>query len=136
MGPMVGGTVAFGVPREVVFDYLTDPRNRPRWQASLARVEQVAGPVAAGQTWVDVTKLGIRPRMLTTEYVRPVRWAETGQWRGVRADLALGFHATIRGCLVRYRFRIQMLGPLGPLASVAAVPAVRADLRAAARALR
>ena len=29
MSRMFGGNVAFGVSREVAFDYLVDPRNRP-----------------------------------------------------------------------------------------------------------
>ena len=63
--------VRFDVPAEVAFDYLVEPANRPRWQSSLSRVEQVTGPVAVGQTWVDVTTPGLRPRMETTELDRP-----------------------------------------------------------------
>jgi hypothetical protein len=132
---MAGGTVTFGVPREVAFDYLVEPRNRPQWQSSLARVEQVTGEPRTGQTWVDVTRLRIRPQMRTTGFDRPTEWSESGVWRGVAADLTLHFDATVRGCRVRYRFRIQALGPLGLLATVLAGPAVRADLRRAARIL-
>lgn len=131
---MVGGTVPFAVPREVAFDYLSDPRTRPQWQSSLAGVEQVAG-AGDGQTWRDVTRVGVRPRMRTTTHRRPHEWAETGSWRGVRADLTLRFDATVPGCLVRYRFRIHLLGPVGFLASLVSLPFVRADLRRAARLL-
>ena len=37
-------------------------RNRPEWQSTLRRVEQVDGEPRVGQTWVDVTKPGIKPR--------------------------------------------------------------------------
>jgi hypothetical protein len=132
---MLGGTVTFPVSREVAFDYLVDPRNRPEWQSSLARVEDVVAEPAEGQTWTDVTRLGVRPRMRTTAFKRPLEWSETGTWRRVSADLSLHLDATVRGCLVRYRFRVHALGPLGALATLGAVPAVGADLRRAARIL-
>jgi uncharacterized protein YndB with AHSA1/START domain len=131
----VGGTVAFDVPREIAFDFLADPRNRPRWQSSLKQVDEVSGTAGVGQTWVDVTRVGARPRMRTTAVERPRTWAESGVWHGLRGDLTLRFDATVRGCLVRYRFRVVVLGPLGLVVSRLAVPAVRADLRRAARLL-
>ena len=131
---MVGGTIAFPVPREVAFDYLADPRNRARWQSSLARVERVSGK-GESQTWVDVTRVGARPQMRTTTFQRPREWGEFGSWHGVTGHLNLRFDATVRGCRVRYRFRVRALGPLGLLASLVSVPFVRADLRKAARTL-
>ena len=41
-------------PRPDVFDFLADPRNRPRWQASLDRVEMIdEGEPHVGMRWVD-----------------------------------------------------------------------------------
>ena len=56
--------IAFPVPCEVAFDYLADPARRPEWQSSLARVEDVDGEPRVGQTWVDVTRPGLRPLAL------------------------------------------------------------------------
>jgi len=129
------GAVAFGVPPEVAFDYLVDPRNRPAWQASLSRVEAVTGEPRIGQRWVDVTRPGLRPAMETTELDRPHRWAELGRWRGMRAALALTFVAADDGCEVVFEFGVEgdgLLRPLGAALTAAAVPAVRADLRRAA----
>ena len=67
-----------GVTPEAAFDYLVDPRNRLQWQSSLARVEDVDGSPRVGQTWVDVTTPGLRPRMETTHLDRPHRWTERG----------------------------------------------------------
>jgi hypothetical protein len=129
---MASGRVHFGVGREVAFDYLVDPRNRPEWQSSLRRVSAVAGEPGLGQTWVDETKPGLKPRMRTTAYDRPGRWSESGTWGSVRADLTLLFHDAPDGCQVEYSFRIDVLGPVGALASVLSRPAVGADLRRAA----
>jgi uncharacterized protein YndB with AHSA1/START domain len=130
-----GGTVAFAVPREVAFDYLVDPRRRPEWQSSLRRVSAVDGEPRVGQTWVDETRPGIKPRMRTTELDRPSRWSESGTWRFVRADLTLDLTQTPTGCSVGFRFRIHVLGPLGVAATALSRPVVRADLRRAARLL-
>ena len=130
-----GGRVQFPCDRETAFDYLVDPRRRPEWQSSLRRVSEVDGEPRVGQTWVDETKPGIKPRMRTKELDRPAHWSESGTWRFVRADLTLDLAETPSGCSVDYRFRIHALGPLGVAATAVSVPAVRADLRRAARLL-
>jgi hypothetical protein len=128
------GRVEFPCDRETAFDYLVDPRRRPEWQSSLRRVSEVDGEPRVGQTWVDETKPGIKPRMRTTELDRPARWTESGSWRFVRADLTLRFEDVgAAACDVHYRFRVHTLGPLGLAATALSVPAVRADLRRAAR---
>jgi uncharacterized protein YndB with AHSA1/START domain len=123
------------VSREVAFDYLVDPRHRPQWQGSLARVEDVDGDPRVGQTWTDVTRPGLRPRMRTTELDRPRRWTETGTWRGFAATLTLTFTDAPGGCEVRPTMTITGRGPRAPLAwALARVApyAVRGDLRHAA----
>ncbi len=131
----VGGTVAFAVPREVAFDYLVDPHNRPAWQSSLRRVSEVDGGPRVGQTWVDETKPGLKPLMRTIALDRPAHWSETGTWRFVRADLTLDLADAPGGCTVGYRFRIHALGPVGLGLSFLSARAVGADLRRAARIL-
>ncbi|WP_296605301.1 SRPBCC family protein [Nocardioides sp.] len=130
--------VAFPVSREVAFDYLADPHNRPAWQSSLARVEDVDGEVRVGQTWVDVTSPGLRPLMETTELDRPRRWSERGTWRGFDAVLTLDFAETATGCDVAATMRVTGRGiaalPARVL-SLVAPRAVRSDLRRAARVL-
>ena len=127
--------IPFPVPPAVAFDYLADPHHRPEWQSSLSRDEDVDGEPRVGQTWVDETKPGLKPRMRTTELDRPRLWSESGTWRFVRADLSLSFYDAPRGCTVSYRFRIHVLGPVGLAVSALSVRAVGADLRRAARIL-
>jgi uncharacterized protein YndB with AHSA1/START domain len=132
------GVVAFGVPPEVAFDYLVDPRHRPDWQSSLSGVEQVDGEPRIGQTWVDVTRPGLRPAMEIIELERPYRWAESGRWRRFHAFMALTFIAADPGCEVVFEFEVEGRGalrPVGVALTALAVPAVRADLRRAARLL-
>lgn len=131
----LGGTVPFAVAPDVAFDYLSDPRNRPQWQSSLRRVDDVRGEPGVGQAWIDVTIPGLRPVMSTTVFERPHAWSEVGTWRLVRASLELRLAATDTGCDVAYAFRIDVAGPLGLAATAVSLPAVRADLRRAARLL-
>lgn len=130
--------VAFDVPFEVAFDYLVDPRNRPEWQQSLRRVEGVDTAPSVGQTWVDVTRIGVRPSMETTELDRPTRWTERGSWRGVEAVLTLRFSPSDSGCLVTADARVTGRGIarfLGPVLGRVAAVAVPGDLARAARIL-
>ncbi|MCR6033232.1 SRPBCC family protein [Nocardioides sp. zg-579] len=133
-------TVLFPVPPSVVLDYLADPAHRAEWQSSLARVEDVAGPVGVGQTWTDVTVPGLRPRMRTTALVPGERWSETGTWRGLEADLTLEVApAPGEASIVSAQLALRGRGPVGLLAralEVVAPAAVRSDLRRAARILR
>jgi len=133
--------VAFGVPAEVAFDYLVDPRNRPEWQSSLRRVEldsgwsSRVGTPRVGQTWVDVTSIGARPSMETTLLERPTQWTERGVWRGIEATLTLRFTPAEPGCIATAEGSLIARGvgrPLAPLLRRAAALAVPRDLERAA----
>jgi hypothetical protein len=116
----------------VAFDFLVDPANRPLWQSSLKRVEDVepARPVV-GQTWVDVTAPGIRPRMETTVLDRARTWTETGRWRGITAELTLGFEPDGGGCRVSAQAQVRG-AVLGGVVTLLAPYVVASDLKKAA----
>ncbi len=128
--------VVFSVPAEVAFDFLVDPVNRPRWQSSLRRVEEVRPPEpAVGQTWIDVTAPGLRAEMVTTVLERPGTWTERGTWRGITAELTLRFTPRAGGCAVTAEATVRgrgLLRPIGPVITAAAGFAVPGDLRRAA----
>jgi hypothetical protein len=121
------------VSREVAFDYLVEPGNRAEWQSSLVRVDDVDGEPRVGQTWVDVTRPGVRPRLETTELDRPRRWTERGTWRGFAATLTLDLAETPSGCDVAATMSLSGPRPLVTPLRLLAPYAVRADLRRAAR---
>jgi uncharacterized protein YndB with AHSA1/START domain len=138
-GRMLGGEVDFDVPVDVAFAYLADPRNRPEWQSSLARVEMLdSGEPRVGMRWRDHTKARIVPTMEITTLEPGQMWAESGQWHAVTAVLVLDFAATQGGCQVGVAFRVTGRGPwwaLGWVATAAGVLPVLADVRRAARIL-
>ncbi len=131
--------VRFDVSAEAAFDYLVDPAHRSLWQSSLSRVEEVRGVVGVGQTWVDVTRPGLRPKLETTELIRPRRWTERGSWRSFAATLTLTFEPLgPTTCDVGVHLALTARGPAALAArglGVVAPSAVRSDLKRAARLL-
>jgi uncharacterized protein YndB with AHSA1/START domain len=130
-------TVELDQPRELVFDYLADPRNRPEWQASLLSVtladrgDRAAEP-HLGMRWRDNTLAGVRPRLEISRYEPPRVWAETGRWHGIRAELTMLLDTTPTGCRVRARGSLSGGGPWALPVTVAgrlAGPAIGHDLR-------
>jgi hypothetical protein len=131
--------VEFDVPAEVAFAYLVDPRNRPQWQSSLRRIEDLSTQTPqVGQSWTDVTTPGLRPAMVTTVLAPSTRWTEVGTWGGISAELTLEFAPSEGGCTVLAIAQVQgrgLLRPLGPVITRAAGLAVPGDLKRAARIL-
>lgn len=128
--------VTFPQAPERVFAYLKDPRNRPAWQSSLRRVENVVGNGDLGTTWVDVTVPGVRFGLSVVECNAPLVWAEEGVWRSVTARLEVHLRPNDSGgttlkALVDLTTP-GLLTPMGWVLRVATPAAVRADLRKAA----
>jgi hypothetical protein len=133
-----------GAPRERVYDYLIDPRNRPEWQASLRRVEVLDGGAPhVGQRWVDHVH-GAPPFHLRITAMQPGElWAEVGSSGPFTAYGTLLFEDAVRdgvrGTVVRCIARVTARGParvLSPFATVIAGVLVRNDLARVARILR
>jgi hypothetical protein len=129
--------VDFAVPVGVAFAYLVDPRNRPEWQSSLRRIEQLSCErPQVGQTWIDVTGPGLRPAMETTVLEPSTTWTERGTWSGITAELTLHFVAAPAGCTVAAEAHVRgrgFLRPAGPIITAAAGLAVPGDLKRAAQ---
>jgi uncharacterized membrane protein len=130
-------------PRQRVYDYLADPRNRPQWQASLRRVEvHDEGPPRVGMRWIDHV-YGAPPFHLEiTHMVDGELWAEVGTSGPFTARGTLLFEeavqAGVEGTGVRCIARVAGRGParaLAPFAVAVAALLVRNDLRRAARIL-
>jgi hypothetical protein len=127
-------TLVIDAPPGTVLAYLADPRNRPAWQPSLRRVVLLDdGPPRFGQRWVDVTAVGIRPRMRTTALAGD-RWSERGDWRGVSAALGVRVRPAGGATALDVELTLRGRGPLGVLLRLLeplAMVVVRSDLRRA-----
>lgn len=122
---------------EQAFTYLVDPRNRPRWQSSLLSVDVPADEEPhLGQAWSELTAVGVRPHLVVTEFTPHTAWAESGTWRGVRADLRLRFTSLGDRCRVQAEGEVSGSGlyAVAALSSgILAGLAISADLRKAGR---
>ncbi|WP_238419468.1 SRPBCC family protein [Gordonia sp. 'Campus'] len=140
---VIDSVVAFDAPIDVVFDYLADPANRPEWQSSLRRIDDLrqvgdrAGGV--GTSWTDVTVVpGVSPRMEVTACEPGRVWREIGRWRSVDAVLTLTFEEREGGTDVHAEAVLTVPAVGGLVLSATRWPAaraVRADLDRAARIL-
>jgi len=101
-----------GAPPHQVFAFLSEPRNRPKWQRSLRRVEVLSrGETRLGTEWRE-TPFGIGTvAMRITEYDPPKRWAERGTSPLGRLDLTLTFEAVEN----RTRLRVDVQLETWPL---------------------
>lgn len=142
----MGQPVPFPVSCEAAYDYLIAPENRAAWQSSLKGVADVMGEDGVvGQSWTDLTRAGVKPRMELTDADRPFRWSERGTWHGFRAILTLTFTPVLGDpdappgrCEVGASMEVRASGVLKPVGFVAdrlAPLAVRSDLKRAARIL-
>ena len=122
-------------PPPTVFRFLAEPRNRPLWQASLRAVSDVDdGDPRPGMCWVDVTKVGLRPRMRITELTPYRLLTEVGTWRGVDGVLRMRFVRTQQGTRLTAEGQLTGHGPFALAASVTgrwAPETIRKDLRRA-----
>ena len=129
--------VDFPMSDEKAYRYLSEPRNRPAWQASLWGVREVRGSGEPGTTWVDVTAAGVRPHLEVTAATPYRMWQERGTWRGVSATLTLRFAQTgpthTRVVATVDVETPTLLRPVGLALGLVGPPALRSDLARAAR---
>jgi uncharacterized protein YndB with AHSA1/START domain len=122
-----------------VFALLSDPRQRPRWQASLSGVEMIdPGPPRVGMRWRERPGGLARFALAITELEAERRWAE--RFEGpASGSIALAFTPDgPRATRLEVRVAVDLRGPfklLGPLLAQLLPLAIRADLARAERLL-
>ena len=142
-------SVLVRAPRDEVFAYFADPRNRPEWQGSLARVELLSadgspgdGEPHVGMRWVDHVKVGPPFTLQISGLEQGTLWSEVGSAGPFTAFGTLLFSdeggveggATRVRCVARVRGRGPAV-PFGIPATLLGMALVRGDLRRAKRVL-
>jgi uncharacterized protein YndB with AHSA1/START domain len=132
-------SILLPAPRRVLFAFLADPRNRPRWQSSIVSLEMTSdGAPRVGTTWTEHARGFGRFEMEITECVEGTRWAERGRSRTGAIELALTLDDGAEPGTTRVDLALvlRLSGPLQVLSWLAPPvlrPLMKSDLRRAAR---
>jgi uncharacterized membrane protein len=124
--------VVVAKPVELVFPFLADPRNRPRWQASLRSVEMLTDGEPrvgmcwrerpGGLVWFELCIIELEPNQLWTERIRGA---------GIEGQIAMRFAAEGGATRIRVAVSLDLPRPLrlgAPLVRTLLPLAARRDL--------
>jgi hypothetical protein len=118
----ITGEIEIGRPVDVVFDYVADQTNEPRYNPQMVRSEKItAGPVRKGTQFRSaVAPMGRTADMLIecTAYDRPALFASTTTMQQAAIYYTLTFAPTPTGTRMRWSGQVRPKGVyklLGPM---------------------
>jgi hypothetical protein len=118
----IKGQITIGRPVEVVFDFVADQTNEPKYNPSMVRAENITpGPIGVGTRFRSaVGSAGHTAEMLIecTGYDRPRLLASTTTMRQADIEYTLTFEPVAVGTRMRWSGRVRPKGALrllGPL---------------------
>jgi hypothetical protein len=118
----IDGEIVIGRPVAVVFDYVADQSNEPRYNPLMVREEKITpGPVGKGTRFRSaVASMGRAAEMLieVTGYDRPARLAAAPTMQQADISYTLTFEPAASGTRMRWSDQVRPKGAfklLGPL---------------------
>ena len=112
----INGEIVIDRPREVVFDFVSDECNEPRYNPQMLSVEKLSpGPAGSGTQYRAQMKSGSRTLPLLLEFTtfeRPVRLGSHSVFSGVTIDGELTFEAVGDSTLMRWVWNMTPSGAL------------------------
>ena len=112
----IEGEIVINRPTDVVFDFVADERNEPRFNPQMRRVEQItAGPVGLGtQFRAEMANMGRTVEMVIafTTFERPRRLASHTRMSSIDIRGALTFEPVPEGTLMRWLWEMEPRGIL------------------------
>jgi uncharacterized protein YndB with AHSA1/START domain len=113
----IEGEIIIDRPVDVVFDYVADQRNEPRYNPQMVRAEKItAGPVGKGTRFRSaVASMGRTAEMLIefTSYDRPRLLASTTTMRQADISYTLTFEPAAGGTRMRWSGQVGPKVPSG-----------------------
>jgi hypothetical protein len=110
----IEGEVVIDRSVDVVFDFVADERNEPRFNPRMTRVEQIsAGPIGLGTRFrAEVTSRGRPVEMVIefTAYERPRRLSSSTRMSGMDVHGTLTFDPVPEGTRMRWRWELAPRG--------------------------
>jgi hypothetical protein len=118
----IDGEIVIGRPVDVVFDYVADQSNEPRYNPRMVRAEKITpGPVGKGTRFRSaVASIGRTAEMLieVTGHDRPARLVSATTMRQADISYTLTFEPAASGTRMRWSGQVRPKGAiklLGPL---------------------
>lgn len=118
----IEGEIVIGRPVDVVFDYVADQSNEPRYNTRMVRAEKItAGPVGKGTRFRSAVASGGRTAEMLIEctgYDRPELFATTTTMAQADISYTLRFEPAAAGTRMRWSGQVRPKGAfrlLGPL---------------------
>jgi carbon monoxide dehydrogenase subunit G len=110
----VNGSIYIDRPPEVVFDFVADERNEPRYNPKMTTVALLTEePIGVGSRFGSTLMSRARPVTMTvefTEFVRPRRLALVSTAGAMDTVGALSFAPSGRGTLMTWSWNIRLRG--------------------------
>ncbi len=118
----IEGEILINRPVDVVFDFVADERNEPRFNPQMRRVEQIsAGPIGLGTQFRAETVSGGRTVEMVIEFTafeRPRRLTSHTRMSSMDIRGTLTFEPVPDGTLMRWRWEMEphgLLKLMGPM---------------------
>ncbi len=129
----VQGEIVIRRPPEVVFDFVADERNEPRFNSRMTACELVSGePIGAGSRFRATVTSARRSVPMTVEftgYDRPRRLASHSTLPGTDVDGELLFEPAGAATRMSWSWQLRLHGPARLLAPVASILGDREERR-------
>ena len=110
----VNGSIYIERPPEVVFDFVADERNEPRYNAKMTDVALLTQePIGVGSRFAATLTSRARPITMTvefTDFVRPRRLASVSTAGAIETVGALSFAPSGKGTLMTWSWDIKLHG--------------------------
>jgi uncharacterized protein YndB with AHSA1/START domain len=112
----IEGEITIARPVDVVFDYVADQTNEPRYNPAMVRAEkQTTGPIGTGTRFAStVRSAGRTAEMIieTTGYDRPRLLSSTTRMQQMDIDYTLTFEPVAEGTRMRWSGAVRPKGAL------------------------
>lgn len=111
----ITGEIVIDRPVDVVFDFVADERNEPKYNPRLRRSEKLTeGPIGAGTRFAASIQSLARPLDMVievTSYDRPTEFASTTTMSSAQIHGTLTFEPHQAGTLMRWSWEVHPKGP-------------------------
>ncbi|MGE5193528.1 MAG: SRPBCC family protein [Deltaproteobacteria bacterium] len=127
------GEIIINRPAEVVFDFVADERNEPRYNPRMLRAEQISeGPIGMGTQFQTELKTMSRTMPMVVEFTgfdRPQRLASVTHSAMMETEGALTFEAVTAGTRMRWSWDVRPRGAMRALTPFVAAIGRRQEQR-------